>query len=71
MGSTLNNRWNQEEQKRNRLADKIWKSQKRKKRATSPKLIGCTPKPHVGSSFIPIRLENAQAECRATVNSEP
>ena len=55
MGSTLNNRWNQEEQKRNRLADKIWKSKKKKKRATSPKLIGCTPQPHVGSSFIPTR----------------
>jgi len=58
MGSTLNNRWNQEEQKRNRLADKIWKFQRKKKRATSPKLIGCTPQPHVGSSFIPVRSNN-------------
>ena len=61
MGSRKNNQWCQEEQKRNRL-DKIWKSQKKKKRATSPKLIGCTPKPHVGSSFIPIR---------STVSADP
>lgn len=55
VGSRKNNQWNQEEQKRNRLADKIWKSPRKKKRATSPKLIGSTPHRPSYGGFYPQR----------------
>jgi len=55
MGSTANNRWNQEQQKRNRLADNLLKSRKKKKRATSPKLIGSTPQRRPLGGFYPQR----------------
>ena len=57
MGSRNNNRLCQEEQKRNRLADKIWKSPRKKKRAasTSPKQIGSTPQRRPLGGFYPVR----------------